>query len=253
MLSFSAIALVARCNLAFLSFWTDAAPAQTAGRQHGISTYAIVQSPSAVSLSAPKVHPFAIGRSASSVCDRCQSRSATSGDITPGRPIQRLVENGINRRKHHLARPATQMRVADDSPDGGAALVHNRKFLNDSVRNVALLVAIASTVGASWWFTKKWWKLPLALALPSMFYRLWTTRGDTSKLAEVSASVDMKYVAASEEEQKELHSYMCGDCGYTLFPARGRESAFFTESFKCPMCGAARDKFFDENPELSFP
>lgn len=78
-----------------------------------------------------------------------------------------------------------------------------------------------------------------------MLYRLWTTRGDTTKLAEASASVDMKYVATSEEAQKELHAFMCGGCGYTLFPARGREAAFFADSFKCPMCGAPKREFFD--------
>lgn len=35
--------------------------------------------------------------------------------------------------------------------------------------------------------------------------------------------------------------WMCSSCGYTLFPARGRESAFFADGFKCPMCGAAKD------------
>ena len=37
----------------------------------------------------------------------------------------------------------------------------------------------------------------------------------------------------------------CGNCGYTLFIAKGREGKFFSSSFKCPECGAARDQFKD--------
>jgi rubredoxin len=37
--------------------------------------------------------------------------------------------------------------------------------------------------------------------------------------------------------------YECSDCGYTLFVAKGRETKFYGEGFKCPECGAAKDKF----------
>ena len=37
----------------------------------------------------------------------------------------------------------------------------------------------------------------------------------------------------------------CGNCGYTLFIAKGREGKFFSSAFKCPECGAARDQFKD--------
>lgn len=124
-------------------------------------------------------------------------------------------------------------------------LQFHRKYISDTVRNTAIIVSMAGIVAGSWVFTGKWWKLPLIFALPSMAYRLYTTRGDTTKLAEVSASVDMKYVASSEKEQKELHSFMCSGCGYTLFPARNREAAFFTDKFKCPMCGSPKSAFFD--------
>ncbi|CAK9000875.1 DNA topoisomerase [Durusdinium trenchii] len=113
--------------------------------------------------------------------------------------------------------------------------------LHDAARNVAFIAGIAATIAGSWIFTGKWWKVPLGLALPSMIYRLWTTRGSTEKLAQVSASVDSKYIASTEEAQKELHMFMCSGCGYTLFPARGREGAFFNEKFKCPMCGASKE------------
>lgn len=135
---------------------------------------------------------------------------------------------------------------ANPAHSGKKEEIHIRKkYINDSVRNVLLIGGMGGIVAASWLLTGKWWKMPLTFALPSMLYRLWITRMDTTKLAEVSASVDMKYVASSEKEQKELHSYMCGECGYTLFPARGREAAFFTDSFVCPMCKAPKEAFFD--------
>lgn len=39
--------------------------------------------------------------------------------------------------------------------------------------------------------------------------------------------------------------YECEECGFTLFPAQGREFKFFPDDFKCPECGAAKDKFVD--------
>lgn len=35
----------------------------------------------------------------------------------------------------------------------------------------------------------------------------------------------------------------CTECGYTLFVAEGRDFKFFGSDFKCPECGAAKDKF----------
>jgi rubrerythrin len=37
--------------------------------------------------------------------------------------------------------------------------------------------------------------------------------------------------------------YECGNCGYTLFVAQGRESKFYGEGFKCPECGAPKKDF----------
>jgi rubrerythrin len=37
--------------------------------------------------------------------------------------------------------------------------------------------------------------------------------------------------------------YECGNCGFTIFIAPGRESKFYGQGFKCPECGATRDKF----------
>ena len=43
------------------------------------------------------------------------------------------------------------------------------------------------------------------------------------------------------------HEYECTKCGYTMFPAAGRESKFFGADFKCPQpgCGAGKDEFVD--------
>jgi rubredoxin len=37
--------------------------------------------------------------------------------------------------------------------------------------------------------------------------------------------------------------YECGNCGFTLFIATGRESKFFGDTFTCPECGAAKSEF----------
>jgi rubredoxin len=48
-----------------------------------------------------------------------------------------------------------------------------------------------------------------------------------------------------EEDVPESTSnvYECGQCGFTLFVATGRESKFFGKEFKCPECGAAKKEF----------
>lgn len=42
----------------------------------------------------------------------------------------------------------------------------------------------------------------------------------------------------------------CGNCGYTLFIAAGREEKFFPSGFTCPQCGAARDQFKDVDMDV---
>lgn len=37
--------------------------------------------------------------------------------------------------------------------------------------------------------------------------------------------------------------YECTECGYTLFPAKGREFKFFSSTFRCPECDCGKDKF----------
>ncbi|KAG7338388.1 hypothetical protein IV203_009251 [Nitzschia inconspicua] len=45
------------------------------------------------------------------------------------------------------------------------------------------------------------------------------------------------------DDEPTSNVFECSDCGYTLFVAKGRESKFYGEGFKCPECGAAKDKF----------
>ena len=47
----------------------------------------------------------------------------------------------------------------------------------------------------------------------------------------------------------EFHAFTCGSCGYTIFPARGREGKFFPENYTCPSCGADAGQFFDTHGE----
>lgn len=41
--------------------------------------------------------------------------------------------------------------------------------------------------------------------------------------------------------------FECGECGYTLFIAKGRDFKFMSPTFECPECGAKKDKF--KSPE----
>ena len=56
-----------------------------------------------------------------------------------------------------------------------------------------------------------------------------------------------KHIARSKAEEAEQHEFCCERCGYTLFPARGREGKFFPDSFTCPnpTCNAPKEAFFD--------
>lgn len=168
-----------------------------------------------------------------------KARFATADGAFPGIGRGRAEGRSGLHSSRHATGPASAVE------EGSGKLTFQKRYLNDTVRNAAFIAMIGGAVAGSWWFTGKWWKLPLFFALPSMLYRLWVTRMDTEKLASMSASVDTKYVATTEKEQKELHTFMCSGCGYTLFPARGREAAFFTDNFKCPMCGAPKSDFFD--------
>jgi len=68
----------------------------------------------------------------------------------------------------------------------------------------------------------------------------------TSNKPVVSDELD--YPARSGEPVKvAVHAYQCTVCGYTMFPAAGREFKFYGADFVCPSCGAPKDKFVDVN------
>ena len=67
---------------------------------------------------------------------------------------------------------------------------------------------------------------------------------DQSSRPAVSDSLD--YPARSGEPAKVTsHAYECSECGYTIFPAAGREFKFYGADFVCPACGAPKEKFVD--------
>jgi len=41
------------------------------------------------------------------------------------------------------------------------------------------------------------------------------------------------------------HEYECTKCGYTMYPAAGREFKFYGADFKCPTCGTGKEDFVD--------
>ena len=52
-----------------------------------------------------------------------------------------------------------------------------------------------------------------------------------------------------EEEEEKLSAYRCEVCSFTIYPAKGREFKFFPAGFKCPSCGATKEKFYDLTDE----
>ncbi|KAF8820429.1 hypothetical protein IE077_000490 [Cardiosporidium cionae] len=52
-------------------------------------------------------------------------------------------------------------------------------------------------------------------------------------------------IIKTTEEARHLHKYVCENCGFTIFPARGREFKFFATSFTCPCCNASKAAFYD--------
>ena len=51
----------------------------------------------------------------------------------------------------------------------------------------------------------------------------------------------------SSPQDSTVSIYECGSCGYTLFPAKGREFKFFPEDYVCPECGGAREGFIERS------
>ncbi|KAL1522987.1 hypothetical protein AB1Y20_017950 [Prymnesium parvum] len=63
---------------------------------------------------------------------------------------------------------------------------------------------------------------------------------------------NFKYISRNAVEEAELHEFQCESCGFTIFPARGREGKFFPDDYRCQNCNAKKEAFFDMN-DLSDP
>ena len=75
--------------------------------------------------------------------------------------------------------------------------------------------------------------------------------GQTRKYDKYGRQIDEDGKLANPEEANEddeieestSNVYECGNCGFTIFVAEGRESKFFGSGFKCPECGAPKKDF----------
>ena len=63
------------------------------------------------------------------------------------------------------------------------------------------------------------------------------------KLVDPSEADSDDSADGDEENGPISNVYECGNCGYTIFVAQGRESKFFGEGFKCPECGSPKSVF----------
>lgn len=81
------------------------------------------------------------------------------------------------------------------------------------------------------------------------------TRKYDSKGRQVDAEGDLANPEEADEGENDngegnaSNVYECQECGYTLFVAKGREFKFYGDDFKCPECGAKKDKFQPGNIE----
>ncbi|KAK4528627.1 hypothetical protein GAYE_SCF62G6572 [Galdieria yellowstonensis] len=73
------------------------------------------------------------------------------------------------------------------------------------------------------------------------------------KVVSVDERVDSvsteKDSSSSKPASKAAHAYQCQNCGYTIYPAAGREFKFFGESFVCPQCKSPKSEFVDISSE----
>jgi rubredoxin len=83
------------------------------------------------------------------------------------------------------------------------------------------------------------------LGLIGLIFRFITTENAAKEDAP-----NWKHVITSKKQEMELKAFSCSKCGYTIFPARGREGKFFPDNYKCAMCGAGREAFMDKRDEI---
>ena len=70
---------------------------------------------------------------------------------------------------------------------------------------------------------------------------------DTAQSSKLGGDDDDDESAPSDDRASGTHEYECTyeGCGYTMFPAAGREGKFFGPGFTCPQCGQGKDYFVD--------
>jgi rubredoxin len=88
-------------------------------------------------------------------------------------------------------------------------------------------------------------KILFVLFGAGLVYNLLTKKNATEKDAP-----NWSHVVTSKEQEAELHAFSCNNCGYTIFPARGREGKFFPDNFRCPTCKAPKESFIDIRDEV---
>ncbi|EDO05567.1 hypothetical protein BBOV_I004860 [Babesia bovis T2Bo] len=72
----------------------------------------------------------------------------------------------------------------------------------------------------------------------------------TVPIVTVAAAVTIRSLLAPAKPKAAapaLNRYQCTGCGFTIFPAKNREERFFSSSFTCPNCGAAKNKFVERH------
>ncbi len=71
--------------------------------------------------------------------------------------------------------------------------------------------------------------------------RVQADEGDDFEMKDDPFADDDSGAGAQDESPGKVVE--CGECGFTLLIAKGREFKFFGKNFKCPECGAAKSKF----------
>ncbi|CAM9390517.1 unnamed protein product [Ectocarpus sp. 12 AP-2014] len=70
-------------------------------------------------------------------------------------------------------------------------------------------------------------------------------------LAAMEEDMAAKKTEPQDEKEPEAEgtakAYECTVCGYKMFVAKGREFKFFGDDFKCPECGAGKNKFLESS------
>ncbi len=154
---------------------------------------------------------------------------------TPGTPLLRASQPDAELRHLNLALPNAHLYAARGAKTS-VALDADTKLITIGSAKIVLDKSIIRPL------------LFIAVILGLKVLQVVRTWGTRSALDEPVG----KFTSATLAEQSELKEFQCSSCGFTIFPARGREGKFFPDSFRCPNCGARKEAFFDMN-DLSDP